>query len=335
MYFQIPWVWDRLYRAILQSGRDEPKFAISGVALCAHWTRGFLRVPRNQGEVIIGDPYRKPEKFVEAYVANYDVDYQPLDPCGYVIHERCWVLLTRILDPHLIEQHLGLLVQVFRQTWGDYQVYELDGLICEILKWRKMEQLYGVDKLYRNPRKYMDLHANDPVQHLAPIPDELRDSGKLFALRDPLNVVEVRDLIKQAVVKRRKRKTGEKRSKSLSTRKPLNQDDNAYNDILLPVDIILTILDFLSYYKDIRNTLQALPSWGPMIPNLYWRSRFPKEVIFEYEEIASRDDLDWQDLYFKAGDLLETSHGLRNRQRIMKVLEGIKALFLELVMTGE
>jgi hypothetical protein len=54
----------------------------------------------------------------------------------------------------------------------------------------------------------------------------------------------------------------------------------------LPLDIILIIIGSLTHHKDIQNMLQTFPDWDMMIPNTFWRSRFLKGIIFEYEEIA-------------------------------------------------
>lgn len=68
---------------------------------------------------------------------------------------------------------------------------------------------------------------------------------------------------------------------------------------------------------------------GSSDPKYVLARSVPQRYYFEYEEIADRDDLDWQQLYFEAQELLETSHGLRNRRRIMKILKGTNALFLK------
>ncbi|KAL2006514.1 hypothetical protein VTN00DRAFT_9182 [Thermoascus crustaceus] len=91
------------------------------------------------------------------------------------------------------------------------------------------------------------------------------------------------------------------------------------------LDVKLLFLDYLDH-KAIRNTIAAL---GWEIPDSYWRSRFPKDLIFEVEEIGTRE-IDWQYLFLKIESLLKNSDALLNRRRIMKVLEGTKKIFLQL-----
>lgn len=81
----------------------------------------------------------------------------------------------------------------------------------------------------------------------------------------------------------------------------------------VPLDVKLLILDYLGH-KDIRNTVGAL---GWQIPDSYWRSRFPGNIIFGVEQIGSRN-VDWQYLCLEAECLLEKSDALLNQRRKSK-----------------
>lgn len=98
----------------------------------------------------------------------------------------------------------------------------------------------------------------------------------------------------------------------------------------IPLDIKILIMGYLSP-KDAENMLTAF-QW--VIPDSYWQSRFPRTLIFEIESlIASSKYLDWQYLCLQAQSLLETSHELRNRRRILNILEGTKRIFYEMLAT--
>lgn len=109
--------------------------------------------------------------------------------------------------------------------------------------------------------------------------ENMECSDTVFAVRDPLNIPEVRNFIDKAASKKKKRRLQTPKGKK------------ALSFLSLPLDLILAILDCLEYYKDIKNTLQVFPQWDSLIPNTYWRSRFPRDIIFEYEEITHRHGL--------------------------------------------
>lgn len=49
-------------------------------------------------------------------------------PCAFQMYERCWVLMTRILDESLIRQHLDLFVKALyrKKSGGVYDKYNLE-----------------------------------------------------------------------------------------------------------------------------------------------------------------------------------------------------------------
>jgi hypothetical protein len=194
-------------------------------------------------------------------------------------------------------------------------------------------------------------------------------SEKIYALRDPLKVIEVRNLIQEAETLRREQEkrtdkerpsslnsedittpypfasfgphptsrekiTGKKKSKTANPRHVMILPSSSTleaDKIILPAEIILLIMDRLPGCNEIRFLLWAFPHWSPMVPQTYWRARFVKDLMLDRKEVPGLDALDWQCLYLKIDHVFETSHGLRNQRRIMKVLEGTKALFLTYV----
>jgi len=155
-----------------------------------------------------------------------------------------------------------------------------------------------------------------------------------------VNIIEIRDVIDQAVKRRlSERMRQEMRNLSHFCSLPSWSGGGRYyyyhyyysRPEILPTDIRFIILDLLKEPKDILNILVAF-KWQWQIPDLYWRSRFPKDILFEFDEIiTSKKELDWQYLCLRAEELLETCHGLRNRRRIMRVLEGTKSVFLQTI----
>lgn len=91
----------------------------------------------------------------------------------------------------------------------------------------------------------------------------------------------------------------------------------------LPLDIQYIILDLLDY-NDIFNMQQAL-EWP--VGDSYWRSRVPKILFFELEDVEE-EGLDWEYLCPRLEQLLASFDPLKNRQRIMRVLQGTKNIFL-------
>ena len=91
----------------------------------------------------------------------------------------------------------------------------------------------------------------------------------------------------------------------------------------LPLKVIYMILDYL--YNPDASRLIAIMNWH--IADAYWRSRFPKDIIFEIEQLSPTADLNWQFLCLEAELLLETSKRLLNRQRIFQILIRTKQHF--------
>lgn len=186
--------------SVLQNCRgDRRTYHVSGVALYGPWDR-FLMVPRRRDEVIMGDPHQTPEKFVEAYVSSLEYDCMDFNPCGYAVHERCWVLMARVIDVRLVKKNLDLFVKALCQRKQE-RIYELDKKICEEGQWDILEHEYG-DKFVKNPRKYLRSYEKN-----------MECSDTVFSERDPLNIPEVRKFIDKAASKKKKRRQRRPRGK--------------------------------------------------------------------------------------------------------------------------
>lgn len=84
----------------------------------------------------------------------------------------------------------------------------------------------------------------------------------------------------------------------------------------LPIELRYLIVDAVDSRHDIGNLHLAF-RW--QLPDVYWRGRFPKNVVFEYERLMCQS-LDWQHLCLGAPGLFETSHGFRKSERLMRLL---------------
>lgn len=111
--------------------------------------------------------------------------------------------------------------------------------------------------------------------------------------RDPMNITELRTLINEA-----------SRRRQAAVQVPSQLEGMCY---LLP-EIKCLIVETLEDRRDIANLLIAF-QW--QLPDRYWRARFPKGIVFEFEDLICRE-IDWQYRYLGVLRLLKTSHGLRN-----------------------
>jgi hypothetical protein len=154
---------------------------------------------------------------------------------------------------------------------------------------------------------------------------------KVFSLRNPIDIPAIQDLMQKSIKCRAGERMKRKRKRWCSHPLPIKHLESSLSSFSLPLDIRYIILDHLNH-TDIRNVLVAL---GWQIPDQYWRVRFPKDIIWEIEELtAPPTDVAWQYLCLEAELLLESLDGLRNRQRIIQVLRGTKNLFFATVGCG-
>ena len=85
----------------------------------------------------------------------------------------------------------------------------------------------------------------------------------------------------------------------------------------LPLELQLHILDYVPEVSNIGNAVLAF-QWS--LPDSYWKRRFLCDEFYEVEDVPP-DDLNWDFLFVEFGKLLKLGPwGLRNRQRIFRIL---------------
>lgn len=250
--------------------------------------------------------------FVNSY--GHDSPY----PHGYRVHMWCWSLIKKIIGEPA-EQNLELLLETLGERWRE-DPFEVQGCTRKShgireLSWCTPELL--TDQRFQKDRiGYTQAKTFDQIRRI----DE--DVTKnIISLRDPYKGSDIRKLISNCVLTRARE--GMKRKTRRWCSKP---SSSAYRDPLgLPLDVEFLILDNLDY-KDIRSVLLA---FGWQIPDSYWRTRYPRDIIHELEEmrVSSSTEIDWKSLCLTTEEMLETVPELQNRQRIFRILRGTKELF--------
>lgn len=223
------------------------------------------------------------------YPANFwDDRHRDLYPHGFPIHAYCWSMIERIIGPSA-ENDLDLFLEVLFQIWDtEPHPFEVSNCIGN-RSWGGMDS------------------------------SEALSEEELHAVWDPTDVPEIQAILRQST----KQEVGERSKMRSSGSQNLGTLD-------ISLDVIHQILDYLPV-TDIENILTATQL---QLPNLYWRSRFPRQLIFEADEFISAEaenaNVDWRFLCLEIEKLLgnESLHGLQNRQRIFRILEGTKELFL-------
>ena len=237
--------------------------------------------------------------------------------------------------PHLVgddEQFQDIRTPIYPANfWDDrYQDHYPHGFAIHAHCWSFVERIIGP-----SAENQLDLFLQVLSQRweMKPRPFEVRRciwkrnwmecySGKkllecLVAILDPMDIPEIKALIHRC--------TQGGRGDDVKGRSSSSQNLGSLD---LPLDIIHHIFDHLRV-TDIESILIAT-QW--QVPSFYWRSRFPRKLIFEIEELTSAEmeNVNWQVLCLEVEKLIEgeTSRGLQNRRRIYRILEGTKELFL-------
>lgn len=228
-------------------------------------------------------------------------------PLGYFIHERCWHLGRREIGASNLEKNLDLfLITVHRtidevlenKSWGDAEGYLCNEVLAK----------YPVDEFMKDPQRYMQ-EWTDKLNHRYLVPRRLIH-------RDPMNTPELRTMISEA-----------------TNRGPMTQFSGDLELLRLPLDIQWLIANTLEDPQEISSLLIAF-RWR--LPDGYWRARFGKElagVVFEFEHLVH--NIDWRYLYYGTLKLMEMSHGLRNRKRILENLKLMRRVFWVLMEEHE
>ncbi|KAJ6188203.1 hypothetical protein N7519_003111 [Penicillium mononematosum] len=238
----------------------------------------------------------------------------------FPMHERCWRLMTQILDVELIKKNMDIFVRAMCQPWlltrpvsnssRSYPVVELSKLCVNLPR-----------RFRLTPTLFRGMGDED----LSHMPRDFRGA-------DPLNDSYVDKVIaKYAAKYTKKREKGFEPTwqPSIPTHTMSRRSQGTFRprNVFLPTELILNIADYLGHHKDIQNLLSVFPHWHPMIPDTYWRRRFIDDNCLNNIQFPS-EALDWQHLYLNCDRLLRPSLGWRNRQRILSQLQGTKERFL-------
>lgn len=244
-------------------------------------------------------------------------------PYGYRVHAHCWDLIERFIGPHA-EDNLHEFLQVLCDRWREENAFELGHIFSKV-------KLYAVIRYEYNEISEAPALSKKECQHYDVSRSHFDNpqllcnrvwSDSIIPLRDPLNIPQVHYLIERC------KENGERRTikrKSRKWRSHFNIDSKSSGPSKLPLDIRLLIIDLLTDI-DIRNALKA---FGWIIPDAYWKARLPTKIVFELDKINDNTTVDWKSLCLKLEEMLRILPELRNRQRILRVLETTKKIFEE------
>lgn len=242
---------------------------------------------------------------------------------AFPMHERCWKLMTRMLDVDLIKKNMDIFLHAMCDPYDVTRpLLDPTGTYPLWLEWFKLLDNL-TSGLYLNPQKF---RAKDDARP-SHMPPEFRGA-------DPLNDPCLNDVItKYTTEYTMQRKMGfEPRSQPSIPTHPMSRRSQARfktRNVFLPTELILNIADHLDNHEDIHALLLVFPNWHPMIPNSYWRRRFIEDNCLRSDEFPAVDAMDWQRVYLSGDKLLRLSLGWQNRQYILSRLDRIKDRFLE------
>lgn len=232
---------------------------------------------------------------------------------AYSMHERCWVLMTRVLDVDLIEEHLDLFVRALCHQ-AKRNEFEPDDLLADYYP----EHWGQLDRFYHRSKEYLKIHKNG--QH---------PSKGCCVPRDPLNIPELRGLLRQSEKIRRETRN------SKTPIFPYTPSRSSTSNITVPMDVVLMIMDLLPGRRNIKLLLWVFPQWRTLIPQRYWRVRCIHDHFLPEESLPAVDELDWRWFYFNVDQMLSNSNGWLNRLRVMENMEQIKELFLKILVRSK
>ena len=152
----------------------------------------------------------------------------------------------------------------------------------------------------------------------------MRYDGWIFRA-DPVDIPEVKRLVKLS--------TETTRCRDLCRRKEdLSSWSHPKRGQFLALDVHCLILEFLDC-SDVGNYAKAL-EWS--IPDHYWRHRAKASgLIFEYDDTLEATTIDWMFLAKEVEQLPNSSVGMQNRLRILKVLRKVSDTFQSLEHNGD
>ncbi|KAK1139407.1 hypothetical protein N8T08_000770 [Aspergillus melleus] len=285
--------------------------------------------------MVLGDPNLVPERLDEAYLEprkhRFNCDDHRYNPIAYPMHERCWALMTRIVDVKIITAHLREFCQVMwqtRQSIGPLGSNTLAHKYHEEPWWPNWRRIFG------------DVSGRCDPYYEARFTKPLECTDRMYALRDPWKVPE----IWTAINREKKRWLSEKvrrprRRLAIRPTLPLTPKQRVLRPVWrntaavapLPPELTMIIIEYLRSPREVRLLMWVFPRWAHSLPALYWRRLFIREMILddENDQIPGPGECHWRRLFYGIDRIAQTSHGLRNRQRILAVLETTGAEFMD------
>ncbi|KAH8433328.1 uncharacterized protein LDX57_010964 [Aspergillus melleus] len=336
LYFSLPWMWNRFYRAIIDTKWGlRHQFKLTGVGIVTPCNVERVRLPIDVDDMVLGDPNLVPERLDEAYLEprkhRSNCDDHRYNPIAYPMHERCWALMTRIVDVKIITAHLREFCQVMwqtRQSIGPLGSNTLAHKYHEEPWWPNWRRIFG------------DVSGRCDPYYEARFTKPLECTNRMYALRDPWKVPE----IWTAINREKKRWLSEevrrpRRRLAIRPTLPLTQKQRVLRPVWrnaaavapLPPELTMIIIEYLRSPREVRLLMWVFPRWAHSLPAFYWRRLFIREMILEDEDdqIPGPDECHWRRLFYGIDRIGQTSHGLRNRQRILAVLETTGAAFMD------
>lgn len=307
--------------------KEGPRFHLSGVGELRPTHK--VSLPQDEDEMILWNHRSESQHapLIPNFVSTPAYPLRHLLGDGYhkafPMHERCWHLMTRILDVELIKKDMDIFFRA----------------MCEPQRvtWREVNSSH-VPPVYKEWLEFIS--GLTPISYLIPLRFRAKDDAnpshmpRHFRSADPLNDSYMKNLIAKYTAKytKQREKGFEPVSQYSSPTHTMSRRSQATfkpRNVLLPTELILNIADYLEHHKDIQTLLWVFPRWHSMIPDSYWRRRFIDDNYLENNQFPPADALDWQHVYLNTDKLLRPSWGWRNRQRILSRLEETKARFLQ------
>lgn len=253
-------------------------------------------------------------------------------PKAFPMHERCWQLMTRILDADVIKRNLDIFVRAmfnaklltcaepgFNSILVSHEVRAVLDLASPVAK----------EASTLSPRFHPSTETFRAMDHGNP-----SHITRYFPGADPLNNFYIDNVIAKYTAKYTKQREKGFKPKSqptIATHKMSRRSQTPFktSNVFLPTELILNITDHMKHHGDIRNLFLVFPHWHPMVPDSYWRRRFIDDNYLENDRFPAADALDWQYVYLNTDKLFGPSFGWRNRQHITRQLESVKERFLQ------
>ncbi|KAL4932520.1 uncharacterized protein BDV17DRAFT_197821 [Aspergillus undulatus] len=322
VYFKIPWHWRCFGRAIVE--KEGGDCVLTGVGT----VRPYLVLPKNTAECVMVEDlasvrHKQQRRFDNVYVMTMGEPSNSGDSVGvsHMMHERCWGLLTRIIDETLVERNLAKLLAAIHAAGG----------------WNSRHRAL-IDNLYNDETAWIQsstaerLDSADYAVRIAQYSQDWKCNKTQFALRDPLKVADIWASI-EAEKERfcKEQEIDRALERPCQEHKRLSPRLRRAQSVDLPGELVMSILDYFTNSRQARRLMWVFPRWATRVPYGYWRQRFIYEFMLEGEldRVPGSGELDWRLLYYKSDRIQRESHGLQNRRRIVRILEEIKDDFEE------